>query len=439
HLPQTEGYLHEEGMIFSPDGHCRAFDARAAGTVGGNGMGMVLLKPLDDALADGDCIHAVIKGSAINNDGTAKVGYTAPSIDGQSEVIAEAHAVAGIDPESVTYIEAHGTGTELGDPIEIAALTGAFRSKAAGFCAIGSVKSNVGHLDSAAGVVGLIKTVLALERRTIPPTLHFERPNPKIDFSKTPFYVAAARRERVRHRRHQRARGPRRSAGGRGFAGFVRAADARPFGEIAGRARSSGEEPRRAPGTASPCESRRRGVHIAPRPPRVSASPCGRRPRRRRGDPAAAIIRRSRRRAWHRGRSGPPPRSASDVSVRARTLLGRIEADAPARLRRRAGFAAQCRSGGVVLRAGVEAVGSLDSRRESNGPAMADLRRRFRNRRGDRQAGSGDGGDGNDHRRRKSAVDRRGPSPDDRSPAGIARARRCRACARARIQQPASP
>src|SRR5581483_80669 len=195
HLPQTEGYLHEEGMIFSPDGHCRAFDARAAGTVGGNGMGMVLLKPLDDALADGDCIHAVIKGSAINNDGTAKVGYTAPSIDGQSEVIAEAHAVAGIDPESVTYIEAHGTGTELGDPIEIAALTGAFRSKAAGFCAIGSVKSNVGHLDSAAGVVGLIKTVLALERRTIPPTLHFERPNPKIDFSKTPFYVAAARRE----------------------------------------------------------------------------------------------------------------------------------------------------------------------------------------------------------------------------------------------------
>ncbi|MDP9360622.1 MAG: SDR family NAD(P)-dependent oxidoreductase, partial [Acidobacteriota bacterium] len=189
HVPQTEGYLYQDGMIFSPDGHCRAFDARAEGTVGGSGMGVVILKPLDDAIADRDCIHAIIKGSAINNDGTAKIGYTAPSIDGQASVIAEAQAVAGVDPESVTYVETHGTGTTLGDPIEIAALTLAFRSSRTGFCAIGSVKTNLGHLDAAAGVVSLIKTTLALEHGTIPPSLHFERPNPQIDFSKTPFYV----------------------------------------------------------------------------------------------------------------------------------------------------------------------------------------------------------------------------------------------------------
>ena len=190
-VPQKQGYLYEEGGIGSPDGHCRAFDARAQGTVSGSGVGIVLLKRLGDALADGDSIRAVIRGSAINNDGSSKIGYTAPSIDGQAEVIAEAQAVAGIEPETITYVETHGTGTVLGDPIEIAALTRAFRSRTQnkGFCAIGSVKTNFGHLDEAAGVAGLIKTVLALEHKKIPPSLHFEQPNPRIDFVNSPFVV----------------------------------------------------------------------------------------------------------------------------------------------------------------------------------------------------------------------------------------------------------
>ena len=189
--PQKAGYLYQEGGIYSPDGHCRAFDARAQGTVFGNGVGIVVLKRLQDALADGDCIHAVIKGSAINNDGSSKVGYTAPSVDGQAKVIARALAMADIDPETVSYIEAHGTGTALGDPIEIAALTQAFRASTdkKGFCAIGSVKTNIGHLNAAAGVTGLIKTVLALKHKMIPPSLHFEQPNPQIDFANSPFYV----------------------------------------------------------------------------------------------------------------------------------------------------------------------------------------------------------------------------------------------------------
>jgi acyl transferase domain-containing protein/SAM-dependent methyltransferase/acyl carrier protein len=190
-VPQKQGYLYEEGGIESPDGHCRAFDARAQGTVNGSGVGVVLLKRLEDALTDGDRIRAVIRGSAINNDGSAKVGYTAPSVQGQAEVIAEAQAVAGIEPETITYVETHGTGTALGDPIEIAALTRAFRARTQkkGFCAIGSVKTNFGHLDEAAGVAGLIKTVLALEHRQIPPSLHFEHPNPRIDFADSPFVV----------------------------------------------------------------------------------------------------------------------------------------------------------------------------------------------------------------------------------------------------------
>lgn len=190
-VPEKAGYFYREGMIFSPDGHCRAFDARSQGTVGGSGVGIVVLKRLEDALADGDCIHAVIKGSAINNDGSLKVGYTAPSVDGQAGVIAEAQAIAGVDPETISYVETHGTGTSLGDPIEIAALTQAFGTTTdkKGFCAIGSVKTNVGHLDTAAGVVGLIKTVLALKHKLLPPSLHFEKPNPKIDFVKSPFYV----------------------------------------------------------------------------------------------------------------------------------------------------------------------------------------------------------------------------------------------------------
>ena len=192
-LPQRAGYLHQDGGLISPDGHCRPFDARAAGTVGGSGVGVVLLKPLSAALADGDSIRAVIKGSAINNDGALKVGYTAPSVEGQAAVIAEAEAVASVHPESISYIEAHGTATSLGDPIEVAALTQAFRAqtRARQFCAIGSVKGNIGHLDTAAGVAGLIKTVLALEHEELPASLHYEQPNPEIDFVESPFYVNA--------------------------------------------------------------------------------------------------------------------------------------------------------------------------------------------------------------------------------------------------------
>ncbi|HKR21503.1 MAG TPA: polyketide synthase, partial [Pyrinomonadaceae bacterium] len=196
-IPQRTGYMFEEGGIESPDGHCRAFDAEAHGTVGGSGVAVVLLKRLADAIENRDTIHAVIKGSAINNDGSAKIGYTAPSIDGQSEVIAEALAMSGIDPETIRYVEAHGTGTLLGDPIEVAALTKAYRAitTARGFCAIGSVKSNIGHTDTAAGVAGLIKTVLSLKHNAIPPSLHYEQPNPGIDFASSPFYVNNVLRE----------------------------------------------------------------------------------------------------------------------------------------------------------------------------------------------------------------------------------------------------
>jgi acyl transferase domain-containing protein len=190
-VPQGQGALYQEGGIVSPDGHCRAFDAQAKGTVKGSGVGVIVLKRLSDALADGDCIEAVIKGSAINNDGSLKVGYTAPSVEGQAGVIEEALATAMVEPETVGYVETHGTGTALGDPIEIAALTQAFGATggARNSCAIGSLKTNIGHLDAAAGVAGLIKTALALKHREIPPSLHFTQPNPNIDFSRTPFYV----------------------------------------------------------------------------------------------------------------------------------------------------------------------------------------------------------------------------------------------------------
>ena len=181
------GYLYQEGGILSPDGHCRAFDAEAQGTVPGSGVGIVVLKRLEDALADRDCIHAIIRGSAINNDGGDKIGYTAPSIDGQAEVIAEALALAGVEPETISYIETHGTGTVLGDPIEIAALSQVFGDE--NKIALGSVKTNIGHLDAAAGITGLIKTVLALKHQEIPPSLHFQQPNPKINFANSPFYV----------------------------------------------------------------------------------------------------------------------------------------------------------------------------------------------------------------------------------------------------------
>ncbi|HYP01167.1 MAG TPA: type I polyketide synthase, partial [Pyrinomonadaceae bacterium] len=190
-VPRNAGYIYQKGGIMSPDGHCRAFDANAEGTVVGSGVGIVVLKRLEDAINDGDTVHAVIRGSAINNDGSLKVGYTAPSIEGQKEVIAEARAMAEVEADTISYIEAHGTGTTLGDPIEIAALTQVFRAQTdeKNFCAIGSVKTNVGHLDTAAGVTGLIKTVLALKHKEIPPSLHFEAPNPNIDFANSPFFV----------------------------------------------------------------------------------------------------------------------------------------------------------------------------------------------------------------------------------------------------------
>ena len=184
-----KGYLYQEGMVRSPDGRCRAFDAKADGTVGGNGVGIVVLKPLAAALVDGDFIHAVVKGAAVNNDGSRKIGYTAPSIEGQAAVIRAALRKAGVEPESVTYVEAHGTGTRLGDPVEIEALKLAFNTHKKQFCAVGSLKTNIGHLDAAAGVAGFIKTVLALERRLLPPSLHFITPNQAIDFDNSPFYV----------------------------------------------------------------------------------------------------------------------------------------------------------------------------------------------------------------------------------------------------------
>ena len=193
-VPQQAGYLYQEGGVTSPDGYCRAFDADAQGAVPGSGVGIVVLKRLEDALADGDYIYALIKGSAVNNDGAMKVGYTAPGVEGQARVIRAAHLAAEVDPATITYIETHGTGTPLGDPIEIDALIQAFRvaTEATGYCALGSVKTNLGHLDAAAGVTGLIKTVQALKHALLPPSLHFKQPNPRIDFAHSPFYVNTA-------------------------------------------------------------------------------------------------------------------------------------------------------------------------------------------------------------------------------------------------------
>lgn len=192
-VPQDCGYLHAPNGILSPDGHCRAFDAAAQGTVSGNGAGIVVLRRLADAVAHGDAIRAVIIGSAVNNDGGQKVGFTAPSVEGQAEVIAEALAMARVEASAIGYVEAHGTGTPLGDPIEVRALTRAFRAStdAIGTCALGSVKSNIGHLDEAAGIAGLIKTVLAVQHGEIPPSLHCTEPNPALDLAASPFHVPA--------------------------------------------------------------------------------------------------------------------------------------------------------------------------------------------------------------------------------------------------------
>jgi acyl transferase domain-containing protein len=191
-VPTDNGYVFAPGGIVSPDGHCRAFDARSAGTLSGSGVGVVALKRLADALADGDPVRAVIKGSAINNDGGNRVAYTAPGVEGQSAVISEALAAADVHPDTIGYVEAHGSGTDLGDTIEIAALTRAYRARTGrvAYCAVGAAKTALGHLDAAAGVTGLIKTVLALEHAELPPTVHFTAPNPKLGIEMSPFFVS---------------------------------------------------------------------------------------------------------------------------------------------------------------------------------------------------------------------------------------------------------
>lgn len=191
-LPNDGGYVYEEGMMFSPDGHCRPFDAEARGTVFSNGMGLVALKKLDRAIEDGDHIYAVIKSSALNNDGNQKMSFTAPSEDGQVEVIKQAYEQAGINPETVGYIEAHGTGTLLGDPIEVGSLTRAFETDKQQYCVLGSVKGNIGHTDTAAGVIGLIKVGLSIHNKYIPATVNYKNPNPKIDFEHSPFRVSVS-------------------------------------------------------------------------------------------------------------------------------------------------------------------------------------------------------------------------------------------------------
>ena len=197
-VPQRQGYVWSPGGIMSPDGHCRSFDARAKGTVGGSGVGVVVLKRLEDAQRDGDPIRAVLRGTAVNNDGSMKAGYTAPGVRGQARVIADALALAGLDPEHIDYVETHGSATPLGDTIEVAALKEVFRqgrnADAGARCALGSVKSNLGHLDAAAGVTGLIKTILSLEHGELPPSLHFEKPNPRLGLEDSPFFVNASLR-----------------------------------------------------------------------------------------------------------------------------------------------------------------------------------------------------------------------------------------------------
>ncbi|MCU0288046.1 MAG: sulfotransferase [Acidobacteria bacterium] len=204
-IPQKKGYIYQENMLFSSDAHCRAFDAQAQGMIDGNGIGIVVLKKLAYAVEDGDEIQAIIKGSAINNDGKRKVGYTAPSVEGQAAVIKAAVEMAEVDTENIGYIEAHGTATPLGDTIEIAALTSAFNTKKRNYCAVGSVKTNIGHLDAAAGVAGFIKTVLVLKYKQIPPSLYFETPNSMHNLINTPFYVNVTLKEMNREKSPLRA------------------------------------------------------------------------------------------------------------------------------------------------------------------------------------------------------------------------------------------
>jgi acyl transferase domain-containing protein/thioesterase domain-containing protein len=206
-LPHGHGYLYQEGEILSPDGHCRAFDRKSKGTVFGSGAGVVVLRRLQDALAEGNTIYAVVKGSAVNNDGGRKVGYLAPSVDGQAEAVAEAINISTVPADSITYVECHGTGTPVGDPIEITGLTHAFRSLTdrTNFCAVGSVKTNIGHLDTAAGVASFVKVVEMLRHQTMVPNLHLTEPNPEVDWATTPFYVNTKTAE-------WQSKGPRRAS-----------------------------------------------------------------------------------------------------------------------------------------------------------------------------------------------------------------------------------
>jgi acyl transferase domain-containing protein len=225
-----KGRLYKDGFIFSRDGHCRPFDEAANGAVFGNGVGMVVLKRVEDALADRDFIYAVIKSSAVNNDGSLKAGYTAPSVNGQREAIVEAHALGGVESESIGYIEAHGTGTALGDPIEIAALAQAFQGSPGKkpYCAIGSVKGNIGHLDAAAGIAGLIKAALVLDRKQIPPTLHFHRPNPRLNLENSPFFINGELRDWTEDDRPRRAAVSSFGFGGTNAHAVLEEAPARP-------------------------------------------------------------------------------------------------------------------------------------------------------------------------------------------------------------------
>lgn len=190
-VPQHSGYIYQQESVYSPDGHCRPFDAEARGTVNGSGVGAVLLKRTEDALADNDNIYAIILGSALNNDGAQKAGFTAPGVTGQAQVITEAMVISDVSPETISYVETHGTGTTLGDLIEVQALTDAFHTHTTqkGFCALGAVKANIGHLGAAAGIAGLIKAVLAIHHQKLPPSINFNEPNPRIDFAASPFFV----------------------------------------------------------------------------------------------------------------------------------------------------------------------------------------------------------------------------------------------------------
>jgi acyl transferase domain-containing protein len=209
HFPQKVGHLFEAGAAYSPDGHCRPFDATPSGLIDGNGMATIVLKRRDEAVEAGDTIRAVVKGAAINNDGRHKVGYTAPGIEGQAGVITEALQMAGVEPDTLSYVEAHGTATPLGDPIEVEGLTQAFRKRTrrAGFCGLGSVKSNIGHVDTAAGLAGLIKIVLGMQHGQLAPSLHFKSPNPKLRLEESPFYVVDRLKEWPRSARHPRRAG----------------------------------------------------------------------------------------------------------------------------------------------------------------------------------------------------------------------------------------